>query len=135
MKLAPSIKKSMIKTSEQMCYQAYAPYSNFFVGATILTDAGKTYAGCNVENVSYSLTICAERNAIFNAVATEGSKMKIKAVAVSSNSSTCSPCGACRQVIAEFCDEDSIVIYKNDGEYIEKIVSDLLPNNFRFSNH
>lgn len=133
MTLDPTIKKSMIETSEQMCNHAYAPYSNFFVGATILTDTGKIYKGCNVENASYGLTICAERNAIFNAVATEGSKMQIKVVVVSSKtSSSCSPCGACRQVIAEFCDDNSIIIYKNDDEYIENTILDLLPNNFKF---
>lgn len=134
MKLDPSVKKSMIETAEHICRNAYAPYSNFFVGAVIQTDSGNIYKGCNVENASYGLTICAERNAIFNAIATEGPEMRIKAVVVANQASiSCSPCGACRQVIAEFCNEDTIIIYNNNGKYVENTISDLLPNNFKFS--
>jgi cytidine deaminase len=82
---------------------AYAPYSKFGVGAAILLRDGRVFTGCNVENASYGLTICAERNAIFAAVAASAKKPEIVAVAVGNDRGVpCSPCGACRQVIAEF---------------------------------
>jgi cytidine deaminase len=82
---------------------AYAPYSKFRVGAAVLLADGRVFTGCNVENASYGLTICAERNAIFAAVAASTGKPEIVAVAVVNHRGTpCSPCGACRQVIAEF---------------------------------
>jgi homotetrameric cytidine deaminase len=82
---------------------AYAPFSNFRVGAAILTTKGQVFAGCNVENSSYGLTNCAERTAIFSAVAKAGPQLEIVAVAVvNDQGEPCSPCGACRQVIYEF---------------------------------
>jgi cytidine deaminase len=133
MKLGKNTIEKLIKGAEKVSKQAYAPYSNFFVGATILSSLGNIYEGCNVENVSYGLTVCAERNAIFNAVSIEGSKMKIKAAVVSNASNSCSPCGACRQVIAEFSDNNTIIIYKNNGKYIEKKITEILPCNFKFN--
>ena len=82
---------------------AHAPYSNFHVGAAILLTSGKIFSGCNVENASYGMTNCAERTAIFSAVAQLGPKIEIRAVAVANDHGVaCSPCGACRQVIYEF---------------------------------
>jgi len=82
---------------------AYAPYSDFQVGAAILLGDGRVFTGCNVENASYGLTICAERNAVFAAVAASARKPEILAVAVVNRRGVpCSPCGACRQVLAEF---------------------------------
>src|SRR5580765_2943933 len=82
---------------------AHAPFSNFKVGAALRSKSGKIFTGCNVENASYGLTICAERNAIFAAVAASKRKPEIIAVAVLNHRGVpCSPCGACRQVIAEF---------------------------------
>lgn len=132
MELKQQTKELIIKKAEQACEKAYAPYSNFFVGAALITESDQIYLGCNVENVSYGLTVCAERNAIFNAVTNEGSNMKIKAIAVANSSASCSPCGACRQVIAEFCYDNSIIIYKDQNEYIENNILDLLPKNFKF---
>ena len=110
--------------------QAYAPYSNFFVGAALLTERGNIFAGCNVENASYGLTICAERNAIFAAVASEGAKMRIRAMAVTNKAGVaCSPCGACRQVIFEF-GPQAIVIYRGPQEMQSSTAGELLPAGF-----
>src|SRR4051812_20753184 len=94
------------EVAQKATTMAYAPYSKFYVGAALLTDKGNIYSGCNVENASYGLTICAERNAIFSAVNAEGPQMKIsKMVVITSDHSEASPCGACRQVISEFSDK------------------------------
>ncbi len=81
--------------------RAYAPYSNYLVGAAVLTPSGKIFTGCNVENASYGLTVCAERNAIFKAIS-EGEREFVAIAVVTANGG--SPCGACRQVIYEFMD-------------------------------
>jgi cytidine deaminase len=117
--------------------KAYSPYSNFKVGAAILTEAGNLYTGCNVENVSYGLTICAERNAITHAVATEGPDLKLREVFITNRndkgvSIPCSPCGACRQFIAEFATEKTLVHYAGESEDVTKSVSELLPDGFSF---
>lgn len=131
MNLEKKIRKLMFDRANQVSTNAYAPYSNFFVGAAVLTKSEEIYTGCNVENSSYGLTICAERNAIFNAVTSEGKLLKIKALIITNNSTTCSPCGACRQVIMEFSDNNTIIIYKYQNKYIEKKLVELLPDNFK----
>jgi len=107
---------------------AYAPYSNFKVGACLLSEDGEIFTGCNVENASYGLSICAERNAIFSAVAK--GKRKFKAMLIVAEGETpVKPCGACRQVMLEFGDFD--VYLANTSGKIEKTkVSKLLPNAF-----
>jgi cytidine deaminase len=111
---------------------AYAPYSNFRVGAAALLSDGTIYRGCNVENASYGLTVCAERVAVFNAVA-EG-RMDIAAIAVVTSAvKPARPCGACRQVIAEFSQTDNpivIVTSCDDSEIITETITDLLPKTF-----
>jgi cytidine deaminase len=115
-----------------MLERSYAPYSNFHVGSAVLTEAGNTYTGCNVENASYGLTICAERSAVFAAVAAEGPAMKLRAVVVlNSQTVPCSPCGACRQVLYEF-GQQGIVIYQGQGELAEATAEQLLPAGFHF---
>ncbi len=109
---------------------SYSPYSKFAVGACILTANDKTYCGCNFENSSYGMTICAERNAIGTAIA-DGER-EIKAVAIySPNSKHCYPCGACRQVMSEFKSQDGvdIILEGDDGIEIFKL-ADLLPEGF-----
>ncbi|MBR4159777.1 MAG: cytidine deaminase [Spirochaetia bacterium] len=103
-------KEKLISSASEAALKAYAPYSNFRVGAAVLADDGNIYTGVNVENRSYGLTICAERNAIFHGVAM-GMK-SIKAVAIFSPDSEdpLPPCGACRQVITEFSAPDAVVI-------------------------
>jgi len=123
----------LIAAATTAMQQAYAPYSNFFVGAAVLTAAGNVFTGCNVENASYGLTICAERNAIFAAVAAEGPKLRIRAVAVTNQAGiACSPCGACRQVIYEFGPE-AVVYYRGPKDMQSSSASELLPAGFRLS--
>lgn len=109
---------------------AYSPYSNFAVGACVLTDNDKTYVGCNFENSSYGLTICAERNAIGSAIA-DGEKV-VKAIAIySPNLELCHPCGACRQVLYEFRGKEDIdvVLKRGEGLVVVKL-EQLLPGGF-----
>ena len=110
---------------------AYAPFSNFRVGAAILTARGDIFTGCNVENSSYGMTNCAERTAIFAAVAAKGPKLEIRAVAVANAQGVaCSPCGACRQVIYEF-GPDAVVFYQGADGPKQSHITDLLPEGFR----
>jgi cytidine deaminase len=122
--------KKLIDEAIDASKQAYVPYSKFHVGAALLTDNGKIYKGCNIENASYGLTNCAERTAIFKAVS-EGEK-KFKAIAiVGDTEGPISPCGACRQVLAEFLDADSVVILTNmKGDTKETTIEELLPGFF-----
>lgn len=109
---------------------AYAPYSNFKVGAAVITENGEVYSGCNIENASFGATNCAERTAIFKAIS-EGHR-SIKALAVVGDTTTYTyPCGICRQVMAEFADKDTdIIIVKNENEYIIKKLKEILPGAF-----
>lgn len=110
---------------------AYAPFSHFKVGAAILTSKGDIFAGCNVENSSYGMTNCAERTAIFSAVAAKGAALQIVAVAVANAQDVaCSPCGACRQVIYEF-GPDAVVFYQSKDGDAESHITELLPEGFR----
>lgn len=110
--------------------KAYCPYSNFRVGAALLTVDGEVYAGVNVENASYGLTNCAERTAIFKAIS-EGERY-FKAIAISSDSENfITPCGACRQVMIEICGKDlDVIISKNNGEIRILKLDELLPFSF-----
>jgi cytidine deaminase len=125
-------RQSLLDAARQALKRAHAPYSNFHVGAAVLTEQGEVFTGCNVENASYGLTNCAERSAIFTAVQqTSGKKLTIRAVAVvNGNDVPCSPCGACRQVIAEF-GRDAVVIFRGQKDYVEASIQDLLPESFR----
>ncbi len=135
MKIITEAQKSQLLEKAQQAYQkAYAPYSVFQVGAALLTEQGNIFTGCNVENVSYGLSTCAERNAIAAAVASEGgTNMKIQAIAIANNQQIpCSPCGACRQVIAEFAQENTIVIFFGQKGIEMSSISELLPAGFSF---
>src|SRR5213079_1104474 len=101
--VSATMRKKLHQAAVKVMENAHAPYSHFRVGAAILLSNGKIFAGCNVENASYGMTNCAERTAIFAAVARLGPKIEIRAVAVTNDRGVpCSPCGACRQVIYEF---------------------------------
>jgi cytidine deaminase len=129
--LSPDQQEQMLSAARAAFKNAHAPYSNFKVGASILTESGKHYSGCNVENASYGLTICAERNAIFAAVAAEGTGMRIQAVAVATERDVpCAPCGACRQVIYEF-GPDAIILFRGHSGTEQMAITKLLPEGFR----
>jgi cytidine deaminase len=106
--------------------KAYAPYSKFPVGAALLTASDRVFTGCNVENLSFGLTICAERNAVFAAVANGERKFK-KLVIVSDSKTPVSPCGACRQVLAEFGLDLEICATNLQGDRFEAQLNQLLP--------
>ncbi|MGE5620269.1 MAG: cytidine deaminase [Sphingomonadaceae bacterium] len=109
--------------------RAYAPYSRFRVGAAVLTEDGEVFGGCNVECASYSLTICAERNAIFHAVA--AGHRKVAAVAIyTPTADPTPPCGACRQVLSEFGPEAEILSFSEGGAEFRAHLGDLLPHSF-----
>jgi cytidine deaminase len=121
----------LMSLAREAAHQAYAPYSKFQVGAALHTVAGRTFTGCNVENASYGLTLCAERNTIFHAVAEEGPDMKIATLAVACLGQEFPPCGACRQVIAEFASSETTVWFIRDGELVAMMIADLLPASFK----
>jgi cytidine deaminase len=113
---------------------AYAPYSKFFVGAALLFDDGSIVTGCNVENVSYGLTSCAERNALFRAISERGSERRIVAFAVANRSgAACPPCGACRQVISEFVTPDAVVTFPGDHGPVVRPFAEIFPCTFTFT--
>ena len=110
--------------------KAYAPYSKFKVGAAVLTAGGKIYTGCNVENASYPVGICAERVAISKAVA-DGETEFIVIAIVGSGENYCMPCGMCRQFMAEFCKEDfEIIVAKSVDDYKIMKIGEILPYTF-----
>ncbi|MEP6643024.1 MAG: cytidine deaminase [Acidobacteriaceae bacterium] len=124
-------RERLLDAARIVAKNAYATYSNFQVGAALLTADGKIVTGCNVENASYGLTMCAERSAIFGAVAQFGPALSIRAIAVvNGKDASCSPCGACRQVIYEFGPEATVLFQGSDG-WIELPITKLLPYGFR----
>lgn len=120
----------MNKAKEASKY-SYSPFSKFAVGAAVLMSNGSIYTGCNIENSSFGMTICAERCAIFKAVS-EGQKEVLAVAIYSPNEDDCYPCGACRQVMFEFQGENEIsVITESQGNLITRKMSDFLPYGFR----
>ncbi len=108
---------------------AHAPFSGFRVGAAIEDEAGRIYAGCNIENATYSLTVCAERVAVFKAIS-EGSR-KFKRVAIAADTNTLTPpCGACRQILWEFCGDVEITLLNLHGGMETFRLKDLFPRPF-----
>lgn len=118
-------RERLIELAREVRRHAYAPYSNFRVGAALLGASGQVYTGCNVENISYGLTVCAERVALFKAVS-EGER-EFRAIAVVTDNAA-SPCGACRQVLSEFGRDMEVIIAQDGCEGYEILsLSDLLP--------
>jgi cytidine deaminase len=131
MAISESEHSQLVAAARQAAGRAYCPYSRFPVGAAVLTDGGGTFAGCNVENASYGLTICAERNAIFQAVASLQSRPVIRAVVVfTPTEEPTAPCGACRQVINEFGPDAEIISVCNGSTVMVHRLSELLPHAF-----
>jgi cytidine deaminase len=121
----------VLRAAKKVMKNAHAPYSKFRVGAAILLTNGKIFSGCNVENASYGMTNCAERTAIFSAVAELGPKIEIRAVSVVNDQGVpCSPCGACRQVIYEF-GPDATIYFQGAAGPKKAHITELLPEGFR----
>lgn len=127
--------EELIRTAIKMREYSYAPYSHFTVGAALLSKKGKIFSGCNIENASYSPTICAERVAFFKAIS-EGER-EFKAIAIAGGKENekpndyCAPCGVCRQVMNEFCDGDfQILLIKNENDISVYTLLELLPKGF-----
>ena len=129
--------KELIRAAFKAMDNAYVPYSGYKVGAALLTQNGKVYTGCNIENAAYGPTVCAERTAFFKAVS-EGERKFSKIAVVGGkdrfaerNEIVFVPCGVCRQVMSEFCDDDfSVIIAKSEDDYLDKTLNDLLPCRF-----
>jgi cytidine deaminase len=126
--LTDEIRQSLIEQAQDAWERAYAPYSEYAVGAALLTDSGKIFQGVNIENAVYPLTICGERVAVFKAVS-EGEK-SFKAIAVVTKNGG-SPCGSCRQVLAEFGLDTVVLIADTQGTLLHELtVAELLPHSF-----
>ena len=122
----------LMELAKEASQIAYAPYSKFLVGAAALYESGKYYTGCNIENSSYGLSLCAERNAISSAIA-QGEKTPLKKIAIySKGKKMCMPCGACRQWIAEFTEDKDveIIVEAQDSQCAVFKIADLLPHSF-----
>jgi cytidine deaminase len=118
----------LVAMAAEVREKAHAPYSRYRVGAAVLTADGRVFTGCNVENASFGLSVCAERHAVASAVAAGCGEFVGLAVVTSSNPPA-APCGACRQVLAEFGDFP-LVLVNTDGDRLETTVADLLPRSF-----
>jgi len=129
--LPAEVREQLLQSARKVMKNAHAPYSKFRVGAAILTTSGEIFFGCNVENASYGMTNCAERTAIFSAVAQLGPRIEIRAVAVTNDQGVpCAPCGACRQVIYEF-GPDAIIFFQGAKGPQQAHIKELLPEGFR----
>lgn len=125
--------KMLISEAVKAMKNAYAPYSGFFVGAAILSDSNKVYRGMNIENAAYSATVCAERTAIFSALA--AGERSFCAIAIVGGHKGeirdfCPPCGVCRQVLSEFCPPDMKIYLYNGSEAKTFTLAELLPESF-----
>ncbi|MBQ3490299.1 MAG: cytidine deaminase [Clostridia bacterium] len=126
-------RKALLHAAMEVRKFSYAPFSNFHVGAALLSANGRIFTGCNIENSAYSPTLCAERCAVAKAVS-EGVRDFIAIAIVGPEESTTTPCGVCRQVLYEFCDENLIVLCGGtEDHYTETTLGALLPNGFRLS--
>lgn len=124
----------LMGAAREAAANAYAPYSNFHVGAALLFDDGSVVTGCNVENVSYGLTSCAERNALFRAISAGGANRRIVAVAVTNLAGKPSPpCGACRQVLGEFTAPDAQIYFSGENGVETHPFRELLPFQFHLN--
>ena len=134
-KVSSATRERLLRSARKVMKNAYAPFSHFKVGAAILTSKGQVFVGCNVENSSYGMTNCAERTAIFSAIAEQGPELEIRAVAVVAAGEKdhvvpCSPCGACRQVIYEF-GPRAVIFYQGAKGPKHSLITNLLPEGFR----
>jgi cytidine deaminase len=131
--LEPKQIDTLVEAAKEARQRAYAPYSRFQVGAALLGSDGQVYAGCNVENASFGLTICAERAAVANAIAHGCREFVALAVVAQSDSGLVTPCGACRQVLAEFNPNLPVICSNGTDPVRTLLLNDLLPYRFDFS--
>lgn len=125
MTLPENLQRELVAAALEVRHQAYSPYSNYAVGAALLCGSGKIVRGVNVENAAYPLTICAERAAVFAAIA-QGER-QFQAIAVATDNGG-APCGSCRQVLAEFGLQTQVLLVNRQAEVVQKVtVGDLLP--------
>ncbi len=129
MKIDSYTLQRLIDEAKRVCSESYAPYSNFRVGAALLSKDGRIFSGANVESASYGLTICAERNAIFSGVSNGNTSIAVMVIYTPTDLPT-APCGACRQVIREFSTEAMIFSVCDSDERIETSIAELLPSSF-----
>jgi cytidine deaminase len=124
-------RSALLVAAQEAAAHAYCPYSKFPVGAAILTDTGEIFAGCNVENASYGLTICAERSTVFQAISRSTGPLRIRAVLVYTPTGTpTAPCGACRQVLNEFGPDAEVFSICDGPDTITTTLKRLLPQAF-----
>ncbi len=126
------VRDLLIQSAREAAQSAYCPYSNYPVGAAVLTLDGQIYTGCNIENISFGLSMCAERTALFKAVSS-GCRSFAALAVVGGDKQPASPCGACRQVLAELCPPQMPVFIarlKKGGKIITHTLGDLLPMSF-----
>ena len=123
------MKHRLINAARKVRDNAYAPYSGFKVGAAIVAEDGRIFVGCNVENASYGLTICAERNAIASLVAS-GNRIPVSIAIVAKEGVICPPCGACRQALSEFNPELEIIMESQGNGFKVYKLSEILPLSF-----
>jgi cytidine deaminase len=121
--------EQLIETAKAARLQSVAPFSKFLVGAAVKTKAGKVYTGCNIESASYGLTVCGERVAIWKALS-EGEREFTELAIVADTESLTPPCGTCRQIIHEFCEDATIVLANLHGETETCTIDELLPRAF-----
>ena len=124
--------KTLIETAKEARKQSYSPYSHFSVGAALLTESGKVYTGCNIENATFSPTVCAERTAFVKAIS-DGER-KFAAIAIvggyDDDRSVCYPCGVCRQFMSEFCDGDFRLFFADGDDIVEYSFDQMMPHRF-----
>ncbi len=122
-----------MKAANEARESSYSPYSHYRVGAALLTDSGRVYTGCNIENAAFSATVCAERTAFFKAVS-EGERNFSKIAIIGGKegeiSPFCTPCGVCRQVMTEFCTRNFVILLGTPEKFKEYTLEELLPHSF-----
>ena len=122
--------RELVEKAFEMLEYSYVPYSNFPVGAALLLADGTVYTGCNIENAAYGSTICAERTALVKAVSEGHRDDWVRLAVVGSSADYCWPCGACRQMLYEFCPDLELLVARGDHEFVKLPLTDLLPHGF-----
>ena len=130
-----NLNEQLLHEAKKVSKKAYCPYSKFPVGAAVLFESGKIYTGCNIENSSLGLSLCAERNGISTAIADGETSRLIKIAVYSPKTKNCFPCGACRQWIQEFAKgyNTEIILENEDGKYYSLYINDILPYSFELN--